>query len=307
MIENVPTSAVLNSNTDIQDAKERDHAKIHWFFSLKAEDITEEYLSSKLKKISINYNFQKEMGTKTGYIHYQGYIHLKKKLRMSTLKKDLWTHIHLEACRNIDACEQYCQKSETRIGEPVFYPEKVIILKESELYQWQQNIVNIVKGKPDKRIIFWFVDYTGGKGKTELSRYLVHTFNAIYIDCGQRKDILYYCAEAGESNVYVFDFVRSVEGRISYSAIESIKNGLYFAPKYKSTTISRNPPHIIIFSNFFPDMNQLSTDRWNITDLSVAPLHSLTCTPRDSVPRVLSPSATREASPPCTNITLSFN
>jgi hypothetical protein len=56
----------------------------------------------------------------------------------------------------------------------------------------------------------------------------------------------------------LFDFHRSLK-KISYNAIESVKDG--FIP---SVALNFNNPHVIIFSNFLPDQNKLSEDRWEI-------------------------------------------
>ena len=51
---------------------------------------------------------------------------------------------------------------------------------------------------------------------------------------------------------------------MSYDAIESIKSGIIFNSKYETGQKMINPPHIIVFSNFLPDVSKLSEDRWNI-------------------------------------------
>lgn len=74
------------------------------------------------------------------------------------------------------------------------------------------------------------------------------------------------CSE-NESKIYIFDFARTVENFVSYEALETIKNGIYFSGKYESKTVVRNCPHVLVFSNFLPHMESLSLDRWNITEI----------------------------------------
>ena len=63
------------------------------------------------------------------------------------------------------------------------------------------------------------------------------------------------------------DIERSMEDYISYGAIEKIKNGYFMCAKYESKPIIRNPPHLLIFANFKPNIDELSLDRWVIREL----------------------------------------
>lgn len=47
---------------------------------------------------------------KTLRLHYQGMLVLRRQLRLSTLKKWL-PKTHLEICRDVEACKQYCLKA----------------------------------------------------------------------------------------------------------------------------------------------------------------------------------------------------
>ena len=65
-----------------------------------------------------------------------------------------------------------------------------------------------------------------------------------------------------------WDLPRSTRGSISYSTLESVKNGLVCNTKYETGVKAFNPPHIIVFANFPPEkVEELSADRWKITCL----------------------------------------
>lgn len=83
---------------------------------------------------------------------------------------------------------------------------------------------------------------------------------AIYPNC-KTSDLAY--SYSGE-RVVTFDFVRSTQAVLNYAVIESIKNGTLFSPKYESCTKNFDIPHVIVFSNFEPDLEKLSRDRWDI-------------------------------------------
>lgn len=54
--------------------------------------------------------------------------------------------------------------------------------------------------------------------------------------------------------IVIFDFVKSEEGKINYKIIECIKNGMLQSTKYESTVIYFERPHILVMSNFMPDV-----------------------------------------------------
>jgi hypothetical protein len=69
-------------------------------------------------------------------------------------------------------------------------------------------------------------------------------------------------------NVVFFDIPRNHGGKISYSSLESIKNGMVCNTKYETGVKVFNSPHIFCFANFPPDDEScLSQDRWKITQL----------------------------------------
>lgn len=59
-----------------------------------------------------------------------------------------------------------------------------------------------------------------------------------------------------------------MENYVSYEAIESVKDGIFFSGKYESGMTIFNQPHIICFANFAPDIGKMSSDRWKIFELS---------------------------------------
>jgi hypothetical protein len=67
----------------------------------------------------------------------------------------------------------------------------------------------------------------------------------------------------------VFDLTRTTPSNLTldslFSTIESIKNGIFFNPKYESGECIGPPPHVVIFSNCLPpNLANLSKDRWKI-------------------------------------------
>lgn len=230
-----------------------------WCFTFNnyTDDLYNEIID-KFKMEAKKYIIGKEVGEQ-GTPHLQGYVELKNSIRPTELK--LSKSIHWEVSKgNEEQNINYCSKENNYISFGLKKPLK--ILKETELYDWQKNIIEIIKIEPDDRSIYWIYEKEGNKGKTSLCKYLIKNYDACLLD-GKKNDILYVAAE-NDKEIYIYDIPRSYEGFVSYDAIEKIKNGLYMSGKYESISICRNSPHVIIFANFEPDINKLSLDRWKI-------------------------------------------
>jgi len=229
------------------------------------EDI--ETLLSLFNHIAYDFVFQQECGTNETP-HLQGVVSLKKRMRWSEfgLPKD----IHWEKVAHVPRCYEYCSRPSKRAGAcwslkwPI--PAKLEILAEGNFYEWQRNVIKFIKTKPDNRTILWLWSAKGDIGKSTFCKYLVYTYNAILCGKGQYSDIMniMFKANMDKTNLVVFDLPRNNGNKISYSALESIKNGLIVNTKYETGSKLFNSPHIIVFSNMSPDVSAMSMDRWKI-------------------------------------------
>ena len=85
----------------------------------------------------------------------------------------------------------------------------------------------------------------------------------------KRTDIKY--AYTGQK-VVIFDLTRSQEDHFNYEVMESLKNGIFFSSKYESKMKIYPSPHVIVFSNWAPQLNKMSPDRWDLqTDMDQSP------------------------------------
>lgn len=272
VVEKVVEVVAEEGNTRISSAKtpKQISAGKRWIFTYN--NYTEEHLVEIvdiLVKKGYKYVIGKEVG-KEGTPHLQGYIRGEKAWRPFTIFKKFFK-IHWEkAGGNEDENIVYCTKEHNyltnlRIKKPLK------ILKESELYEWQKWIENMLNHEPNDRAIVWLWEPNGCAGKTTFCKYLSSKYGAIPLE-GKKNDIL-YCAAEFDSDIYIWDLERSMEEYISYGALEKIKNGYYMCSKYESKPIIRNSPHVIVFANFPPKKEALSEDRWlilNINDMNEA-------------------------------------
>ncbi len=131
-----------------------------------------------------------------------------------------------------------------------------------ELNKYQQKMVEHLDAQTERQIT-WIVDHEGGKGKTYLSKHLIASRSAIRFTNGKCKDIAYaYNAE----DIVIFDLSRSTEGFINYGIMEDLKNGMLFSTKYESSMKVFKPPKIIVMTNFYPNEQKFSKDRWDIIE-----------------------------------------
>jgi len=221
---------------------------------------------------STGYVIQEETGD-NGTPHLQGFIHFRNQIAFSTLRQ--WNHrIHWERTASISASIAYCSDPAKRTGRIwtsgyTISERDLRLVLEPQLYDWQRTLLTELSGQPDMRSIVWYADFEGGCGKTAFARYLVHHIqHTLFVSSGSAKDICYQVIKSTwDPKIIVFNLPRSAEGAMSYSSLESCKDGLIFSGKYEGGCKLFPPPHVIVFANFMPDLAKLSMDRWVIRQL----------------------------------------
>jgi hypothetical protein len=145
--------------------------------------------------------------------------------------------------------------------------ESITVKKPASWFQWQRAVLNVVdrsattklSTKADREIT-WIVDPVGNCGKSFLARYLTLHHKAFYCTGGKKSDIAH--AYDGEP-VVIFDFSREIEDQAGvYATIENLKNGMIFSGKYESGVKFFQTPLVFVFSNWVPDVEKFSIDRW---------------------------------------------
>lgn len=234
------------------------------------QDAWRKLCGGKLEKLA----FQVEIGEETKKEHLQGCFVFKKKGRGSSLFKGP----HFEKQRGTEAeAVAYATKEDTRKDgvEPFVYgyPEPLDKWTHLDMCKCQTLICDAFRTRCDKksRTVNWFWESQGGWGKTEMALYLVDQHKAIVLQ-GASKDCLHGIKDTVEKTgacppIVIFDVPRVNAGHVSYQSIEAIKNGLFFSGKYESAMCRFNRPHVIVFSNQEPEIENLSEDRWNVVQL----------------------------------------
>lgn len=144
---------------------------------------------------------------------------------------------------------------------------------ELELKPWQKKIVSIIEQPPDGRTIWWFWEPKGGLGKTTFQKWLCLNFEGVTPLGGKHSDMKNGICQYKEQ----FDTVPTIilvnlpmtfdQTYFSYTGTEECKDMFFYSPKYKGGPICERNPHLLIFANEPPKVEDMAPDRWRIVRL----------------------------------------
>lgn len=217
-----------------------------------------------------NWVFGYEVGEK-GTPHLQGYLNLKGKKSLSSLINIIGIkEIHFEAVKGSEKQNiEYCTKEANYVSNFVPPPPEPLELV-TVFDPWMLELIDIVKMKACKRSVYWIHEPIGGVGKSSFAKYLCATYGAMYIDEGKKSDLVnlvFNMKEINSKTVLIIDIPRDNGNKTSYKALEQFKNGMICNTKFETGMRLFNSPHIIVFSNFYPEVEKLSLDRWKIGEI----------------------------------------
>lgn len=255
------------------DKKKQPAERKHWILTVAWTDVEQspKGLELWLRRHCERYVMQLELGETTEYLHLHIALSMKqpKKVRLTWLKNHFMKEAHCEIIRNQERAFDYCMKEETRVKGPWIYPAPATPIRDPmaglELKPWQQEIIELVRGAPDTRSIYWYWDSLGNTGKTTFSKHLWLNYEVCFLQNAKKADMAY--AFNGES-IVVCNLPRTCEEFVSYDALESLKDGMIFSAKYESGAKVFDNPHVIVFANFPPTEHKLSLDRWVVREIA---------------------------------------
>lgn len=131
------------------------------------------------------------------------------------------------------------------------------------LRAWQQYVVDLLDAQDDRKVI-WVVDEVGSAGKTELAKWLKVKRDAVVFGNDRLIDMTY---KYDYQDYIVFHFVRADAFDVPYKLIEDFKDCCVFSSKYECVDKMVEKTHVLIMSNFHPQIEKLSQDRWHIIEL----------------------------------------
>lgn len=206
-----------------------------------------------LKDLCDKYIWAEEYGKTKNTPHIQGGFILKNKMRAKTLYKFFKNGVTLRKLKNWTACFNYCCKEGNKIVSNQKIPKPLKIIQDAQLYEWQIDLIEIIKGEPDDRTIYWY-EGKQGAGKTQFIKYCFKNFGAIVLN-GKPSDMKNGIIEYEKTNGFLPEIIFSNIGfdkdleRVQYSGYEDIKDMCFYSGKYEGGMVMGNNPHLIIFAN----------------------------------------------------------
>jgi hypothetical protein len=266
MKKNRENRDLIEGNTSLQSNQLK-----KWFFTWNNYDVSFlKTLETRFFEICEKGLYQSEVGDE-GTPHLQGGLWLKEPMRWTEF--GLPKGIHWEKMKSEKGSMKYCNKT-SKDGWDGLYrwsynmpkPLKII----DKLYDWQKLAEEYCLSDPDGRKVKWIWDEIGSKGKSAFCKYMVVKYNAVCIQGGKLADIMniIFNTDMDCVNAVIIDIPRCNKNGVSYASIECILNGMITNTKYETGRKIFNPPNVLVLSNFYPDITQLSQDRWDITDLN---------------------------------------
>jgi hypothetical protein len=244
--------------------------------------------------------FQLERGEK-GRLHYQGALSLRKKARKSELLSRFrvaYNNMYSEADTGLtveqifknttilpmmgskEEAWKYCQKEDSQVKGPWSKETKGQYNGEDlpareDFYNYQQYVLAMFEQHKKKpladREVYWLYDPIGNTGKSVLTKYLLwkHGSDVMIVPRANAQNMRTVIIDRGPKLLYLFDLPRTL-GREEhkediYSVIEDVKNGTVLSAMYgRDAQLLMYPPIVWVFSNYRPEVESLSLDRWVI-------------------------------------------
>lgn len=264
-MQSVPNSSEPG-NTKLARKKKINPAKRWCFTYNNFQKFTYEMICSKIKKLCKFGIIGEEIAPTTGTPHLQGYIEFREKMRpvgAFGIRELHWELARGSKTENIIYCSK--EKEIFRFPEP--YKQHI-----EQLYPWEEDIIALLKTKPDNRTINWFYEEDGGKGKTTFQKYIFSRFDKVVVLSGKGSDMKngvleYFKATQCLPEIIIVNIPRCNQKYISYSGLEEIKDMFFYSPKYEGGMICGPSPHVLVFANELPELGLMSNDRWNVVKL----------------------------------------
>lgn len=243
-----------------------------------------------LKSRFADYWFQLEVGKEAGKEHFQCHVYAKKPMALKTVinavrralpsdddEKGLDCNVSAVSADRAMAIQRYVTKFDTRVegpwsSKPIYLGQDLACIEKSP-YQFQKDIIEMIKKKADDRKIVYYYNDKGNIGKSKLTKYLCFHRLAKSIKVTSADRLASAICKAGAFKAYIIDIPRSVDPTKSLKAvfevIEALKNGHVVDNFYgHDNELFMNSPHVIVFSNHKANTSLCSLDRWDIRTLA---------------------------------------
>jgi len=180
-----------------------------------------------------------------------------------------------------EAFERYVAEPSDALGVSKIYnvmrtdPSKFsVTIPEKKFKPWQKKFLKMIE-KKSSRTVNWIYDPVGNSGKTVWSHHMEDNYDegwAIFNSVGRISDFIMnvrdWLNNGWNGTGMIFDFARDMDRNVVYTALEIAVDGRGTATKYEGGRIKFGKPIIFVFSNFVPNTERMSKDRWNVMKMT---------------------------------------
>lgn len=258
--------------------------------TISVKESSEDYLKIIAVLITVfkKWVFQREVGEKTGYDHWQVRGHLWKpttpECAVAKFAHLTWKGKWSPTTKGVHQGNNfnYMMKADTRVDGPWTSEDEEIVdppkltrqlktFMNFEMYPYQKQLIEEVQELED-RYIKLVIEKTGNNGKSIFCEYLEYKRLAYEIPpMSCMEDIMQCCMCIKEQKCYVIDMPRAMKkDKLAgfYSGLEALKNGTMYDKRHHFDKRRIDRPQILVFTNRFPDIELMSLDRWKIWELN---------------------------------------
>ena len=257
---------------------------ITWFAPLDSQSTAHKAF----ERVAKRFIYQWERTPTTDREHCQAYVNthkryypgkkgqcrpLAKKLSSLGLKG---VTVKVASDNGKERLKDYCMKDESRIAgpwadHPIYSGQDLCCMKLP--FPWQKSIMAKISETPNDRKIIWIANQDGNVGKSKLLKYLCYKKLAKRLPLGNATQLKTNCIVQGPSRCYCVDIPRTIGSTEKMddliSALEEIKNGWITSAMYgKYQELMMEPPHVLVFANFTPNLNALTADKLVLYDVN---------------------------------------
>jgi len=164
---------------------------------------------------------------------------------------------------------KFAQQYATHVQQSAIFIQRKAEILGSTLRPWQQTLWDRLQLPPDPRTILWYWEATGNVGKSYMAAYATYVANALVLPVGKLHDMCYVLAKQ-QAPVYIIDIPRTYEDKLDgvWALMEMIKNQRVCSYKYESQVIDIQKAHVVVFSNFEPNRDAMSADRYDVNHIT---------------------------------------
>lgn len=240
----------------------------------------------RLKKVFKEWVFQREIGAKTGFNHWQVRGKLFKPKSDAAAVKEfaevLWHGRWSRTCTKVHSGKSfnYCMKLDTHaegpwtskdpeIEDPPVLTRQlrkfIAHVEQTGKYPWQERLEALIKQEEDREIIC-VIETEGNNGKSIFAEYLEYmrlAYEVPPMTC--MEDIMQCCMSISAKPCYIVDMPRAMKkDKLAgfFAGLEALKNGVMYDKRYSFKKRRIDRPQIVVFTNQVPETSLLSPDRW---------------------------------------------